>query len=147
MICFQQVAYPENIIGSFGTVIGNQDIKLPVMKKIIMVFILTAFFAACKNNSAKTGDQPGAATYSNPNAEQTAPVNYTNSNSSTNTAQKKRGMSKAAKGAIIGGASGTVAGAIITKSGKGAVVGGLIGVTAGYIIGRKKDKRDGRVHN
>jgi outer membrane lipoprotein SlyB len=117
------------------------------MKNIIMVFILTAFFAACKN-SAKTGDQPdskNAATYSNPNAEQSAPVNYTNSNSSTNTA--KRGMSKAAKGAIIGGASGTVAGAIITKSGKGAVVGGLIGVTAGYLIGRKKDKRDGRVRN
>jgi membrane-bound lytic murein transglycosylase len=64
---------------------------------------------------------------------------------STNTA-KKQGMSKAAKGAIIGGVGGAVAGAVINKRnrGVGAVIGGVLGAGAGYGIGRSKDKKDGR---
>lgn len=59
---------------------------------------------------------------------------------------KKKGWSKAAKGAAIGAGTGAVAGAIISKKkGVGAVVGGLIGAGGGYIIGRKADKKDGRV--
>jgi hypothetical protein len=60
---------------------------------------------------------------------------------------KKEGISKGAKGAIIGGVGGAIAGAIITKKGKGAVIGGVIGAAGGYILGRKKDKQDGRVNN
>ncbi len=59
-------------------------------------------------------------------------------------ATKKKGISKAAQGAIIGGVGGAVAGAVIGK-GKGAVIGGVVGAAGGYIIGRNKDKKDGRV--
>jgi len=55
-------------------------------------------------------------------------------------------MSKSAKGAVIGGASGAVAGAIISKKkGKGALIGAAVGAAGGYIIGRQQDKKDGRI--
>lgn len=59
--------------------------------------------------------------------------------------QKKEGWSKAAKGTVIGAASGAVLGAIVSKNkGKGALIGGVIGAAGGYIFGRSKDKKDGR---
>lgn len=58
---------------------------------------------------------------------------------------RKKGISKAAKGAIIGGVGGAAVGAVIGKNAKGAVIGGVIGAAGGYIIGRKQDKKDGRV--
>ena len=72
----------------------------------------------------------------------------TTSNNSTNAVQpvRKKGMSSAAKDAIIGGVGGAVIGAVVSKNKvKGAVIGGVIGGAGGYIIGRKKDKRTGRV--
>lgn len=61
------------------------------------------------------------------------------------TPAKKDGWSKAAKGTAIGGASGAVIGAVISKNkGKGAVIGGILGAAGGYIFGRKQDKKDGR---
>jgi len=69
------------------------------------------------------------------------------STASTTTAPQKKGISKAAKGAIIGGVGGAVAGAVIGKSGKGAAIGGVVGAAGGYIIGRSKDRKDGRVGN
>ena len=61
--------------------------------------------------------------------------------------EKKEGISKGAKGAIIGGVGGAVVGGILSKKGKGAVIGGVIGAAGGYIFGRKKDRQDGRVNN
>ncbi|MFZ1530169.1 MAG: YMGG-like glycine zipper-containing protein [Ferruginibacter sp.] len=61
------------------------------------------------------------------------------------TTKKKEGISKAAKGAIIGGVGGAVAGAVIGKNGKGAVIGAVVGAAGGYILGRKQDKKDGRI--
>lgn len=67
------------------------------------------------------------------------------STGSTGTTTQKKGISKAAKGAIIGGVGGAVAGAVISKDkGKGAIIGGVVGAAGGYIIGRSKDKKDGR---
>ena len=65
---------------------------------------------------------------------------------SNNTAMRKRGWSKAAKGAVIGGVAGAGAGAIINKKNRaaGAVIGGVVGAGGGYVIGRGIDKRDGR---
>jgi hypothetical protein len=58
------------------------------------------------------------------------------------TEPKKKGWSSAAKGAVIGGATGAVAGAIIDKKrGRGAVIGGLVGAGGGYIIGKSKDNK------
>lgn len=58
--------------------------------------------------------------------------------------KEKKGMSKKAKGAVIGGVSGAAAGRVIAgKNGgtKGAVIGGVAGAAAGGAIGRKKDKK------
>ncbi len=69
-----------------------------------------------------------------------------NSGSGSTQSTHKKGWSKAAQGAAIGGVGGAVAGAIISKKkGTGAVIGGVVGATGGYIIGREKDKKDGRV--
>ena len=59
---------------------------------------------------------------------------------------RKKGWSKAAKGAAIGGGVGAVAGAVINKRNRvvGGVIGGVLGAGVGYGIGRGMDKRDGR---
>ncbi len=59
--------------------------------------------------------------------------------------KKNEGWSSAAKGATIGGVGGAVLGGVIGKGGKGAVVGGVIGAAGGYILGRKADRKSGRV--
>jgi hypothetical protein len=67
-------------------------------------------------------------------------------NSESSNTAKKKGWSKAAKGAVIGGVVGAGAGAVINKKNRaaGAVIGGVLGAGAGYGIGRGMDKRDGR---
>ena len=62
------------------------------------------------------------------------------------TEEKKQGISKAAKGAVIGGVAGAVGGAVINKNNRvvGAVIGAEIGAGGGYTIGRGMDKKDGR---
>lgn len=59
------------------------------------------------------------------------------------TVTEKKGMSKSAQGAIIGGAAGAVGGAIISKKkGVGAVVGAAAGAAAGAVIGKQKEKKE-----
>jgi len=54
-------------------------------------------------------------------------------------------MSSQAKGALIGGGAGVVAGTLIGHNVKGALIGGAIGAGGGYIIGnearRSKEKK------
>lgn len=73
---------------------------------------------------------------------------YTMSSSSTHEAKvaKKKGWSKSAKYAVIGGTGGAVLGAVINKKDpvRGAVVGAVILGGGGYIYGRSQDKKDGR---
>lgn len=91
-------------------------------------------------------NQPAAAP--RPVARQTSsPRRSSGSMSSASTAPaKKKGWSKAAKGAVIGGTSGAVLGAVIHKRNRvvGGVVGGILGGGVGYGIGRSQDKKDGR---
>jgi hypothetical protein len=70
----------------------------------------------------------------------------TYSRSTASVPARKRGWSKAAKGAVIGVGSGAVLGAIISKNNKakGAVIGGVLGAGGGYVLGRVLDKKDGR---
>jgi hypothetical protein len=70
----------------------------------------------------------------------------TSTSSNTASASQKKGWSKAAKGAVIGGVAGAAGGAIINKKNRaaGAVIGGVLGAGAGYGIGRGMDKKDGR---
>ena len=68
------------------------------------------------------------------------------SGSGTTASTQKKGWSKAAKGAVIGGVVGAAGGAVINKKNRalGAVIGGVVGAAGGYGIGRGMDKRDGR---
>lgn len=60
--------------------------------------------------------------------------------------EKKKGWSKAAKGAVIGAGAGAIGGAILSKKkGVGAIVGGVIGAAGGYVIGKGMDKKDNRL--
>jgi hypothetical protein len=70
----------------------------------------------------------------------------TMSSESSNTASRKKGWSKTAKGAVIGGVVGAGTGAVVNKKnrGAGAVIGGVLGAGAGAVIGHQKDKKDGR---
>lgn len=60
---------------------------------------------------------------------------------------KKKGWNKATQGAVIGGATGAIGGAILSKKkGLGAVVGGVVGAAGGYIIGKGMDKKDNKFY-
>ncbi len=62
-------------------------------------------------------------------------------------APEKKKISKAAKGAVIGGVVGAAGGAVINKKNRvlGAVIGGVVGAAGGYGVGRGMDKKDGRI--
>lgn len=55
-------------------------------------------------------------------------------------AKPKKGWSRKAKGAAIGGGAGVVGGAVLGGT-KGAVIGGAAGTVAGGAVGRNKDKK------
>ena len=82
----------------------------------------------------------------NTRATTTSTSTSSNGTTTTTTTTKKKGWSKAAKGTAIGAGAGALTGVLVSKNkGKGAIIGGVLGAGAGYIIGRKKDKKDGRV--
>jgi hypothetical protein len=94
--------------------------------------------SSSSSSSSSSGEQT--------NTGSTAGSGTANSGTSQ-TAEKKEGWSKAAKGAVIGGVAGAAGGAIINKKNRvaGAVIGGVIGAAGGYGIGRTMDKKDGRI--
>ncbi|MBS4063586.1 MAG: glycine zipper 2TM domain-containing protein [Chitinophagaceae bacterium] len=133
------------------------------MKKVIYAVAILITFAACKSKQttdetkvlAAFKDSVEMAEFKKWKMEQEAKANapvvkekvvYRDA-AGTSTTTQKQGWSKAAKGAVIGGAGGAVAGAVINKRDRaeGAVVGGVIGGAVGYGIGRAEDKKDGRV--
>lgn len=71
---------------------------------------------------------------------------HNSSGASTAEGTQKKGWSKTAKGAVIGGVVGAGTGAVVDKKnrGAGAVIGGVIGAGAGAVIGNDMDKKDGR---
>ena len=98
----------------------------------------TAPAAVASNSSSRTSS-----------ATRTRSSGGSRSSSSSGTASapaRKKGWSKAAKGATIGGVAGAVGGAVINKRNRvaGGVIGGIIGAGVGYGIGRSQDKKDGR---
>lgn len=118
----------------------------------------TAYNSYADTMMTPAADAPAIETPAKParTARQSPVADNNNNNGNTSTANndnnagtsqtQKKGWSKAAQGAVIGGAAGAVGGAIISKKkGKGAVIGAAAGAVGGYIIGREKDKKDGRV--
>ena len=107
--------------------------KVPAAKKVTKAPVRKAPKPAPETPAVSTGSSDDVA-MGNESAEEAR-------------AEKKEGWSKAAKGAVIGGAGGAAAGAIIYKKNRalGAAIGGVLGAGGGYVIGRKMDKKDGRV--
>ena len=58
----------------------------------------------------------------------------------------KKGWSRKAKGAVIGGGSGAIIGALINKNNRlvGGALGGALGAGVGYIVGNELDRKHGR---
>ena len=105
---------------------------------------------SAKLSEASSHQHGNSASSSNSGSNASSSNSGTNSGSGTSTSATqstdKKGWSKAAQGAVIGGATGAVGGAIISKKkGTGAAIGAAVGAAGGYIIGREKDKKDGRV--
>jgi hypothetical protein len=102
--------------------------------------------AATTNRSPKTQKVTTSTSGSSSTGNASTGTASNSGTSTSETTQKKKGWSKAAQGAVIGGVSGAVGGAIISKKkGTGAAIGAAVGAAGGYIIGREKDKKDGRV--
>lgn len=101
------------------------------------------------SNNNSTVHTNGNGNTTNNNSASTANNSNSGSNektSTTSTSSQKKGWSKGAQGAVIGGATGAVGGAIISKKkGTGAAIGAVVGAAGGYIIGHEKDKKDGRI--
>jgi Glycine zipper len=78
--------------------------------------------------------------------QNTSTASTPSANTNTTTTAKKKGWSKAAKGAVIGGVSGGVIGGVVSKRNRaaGIVIGTVLGGGVGYGIGRSMDKKDGR---
>ena len=105
-------------------------------------------FASCKNNEAKVNAASTDSMQTNPKNQKVIvkkEVHYVNAQPAEQPVQKK-GWSSAAKGAVIGGASGAVVGAVVDKNHRvaGAAIGAAAGAGAGYLIGRHKDKKKKR---
>jgi uncharacterized protein YcfJ len=61
-----------------------------------------------------------------------------------NVQAQHRKMSGQAKGALIGGAGGALAGGLIGHGVKGALIGGAIGAGGGYIIGNEHRRNEAK---
>jgi len=142
--------------------------KSTLIKWSTSLFIVAALLLAvgCKNGTSTNGtavlmDSTGFAEFQAWKAAQQEPAvvpakhttarnqQVTMSSGSSHEAKvvtKKKGWSKAAKYAVIGGTGGAVLGAVINKKSpvKGAVIGAVVLGGGGYIFGRSKDKQEGR---
>jgi hypothetical protein len=96
----------------------------------------------------KASSRSTSSTAANSNqSNQSSTGTQENSDGGTGTTEPtKKGWSKTAKGAVIGGVVGAGTGAIVNKKNRaaGAVIGGVIGAGAGAVIGNEMDKKDGR---
>ena len=146
--------YNSSILTDTGIVKRNQDevseeiqyVKPVRRKKIVRVVQAVEPAPApvvVVNNPPVVPETP-APVINAPVESNTGNTESGNTGTTSNTEPKKKGWSSAAKGAVIGGVGGAVAGAVINgkNRGKGAIIGGVIGAAGGYILGRKKDKKE-----
>ena len=106
--------------------------------------------AAADNNKSTSSRAPVAASKASTTNKSSTTGSSTSGNGSEATGSAepaaKKGWSKTAKGAVIGGVVGAGSGAVINKKNRaaGAVIGGVVGAGAGAVIGNEADKQDGR---
>jgi Glycine zipper len=98
------------------------------------------------NTTSNSGSGESTADNAGSGSTTTAPADGGTTASTEGAQEEKKGWSKTAKGAVIGGVTGAAAGAVINKKnrGVGAVIGGVTGAAAGAVIGKQMDKKDGR---
>jgi NAD kinase len=122
------------------------------MKKIILFFTIASLFAACRNQARTDAASTDSIVSPAPVAEKPVvvqkEVHYVNTSSNAAEPERKKGWSNAAKGAVIGGGTGAVVGAVADKKhAQGAVIGAAVGAGAGFLIGKHKDKKHRRRHS
>ncbi|SRR5258705_12528895 len=122
------------------------------MKKITLLFAVVSMFAACRNqartDAANTDSIASTAPVANKPVVVQKEVHYVNTSSNAAEPEHKKGWSNAAKGAVIGGGTGAVVGAVADKKhAQGAVIGAALGAGAGFLIGKHKDKKKRRRHS
>lgn len=143
----------DTIIGADGVKYVKLDSTTPAQNNVASSATpaVKATRSRPRSTTKTSSSGSGSGSSSNGGSSESGSTVGTGSTAGTETAEapvaeEKKGWSKAAKGAAIGAGTGAVAGAIISKKkGVGAVIGGVVGGAGGYIIGRKKDKKDGRV--
>ena len=111
----------------------------------IPVAVAPVAAAPAPTRRTSTTRQRSSTRYGNSTSTTNNNSTVNNSGTGTTTQPARRGISKGAKGALIGGVGGAVIGGVIGKNVKGAVIGGAVGAAGGYIIGRSKDRKDGRI--
>ena len=122
-------------------------VQVKTITKIVKVYEKQPAPSVIKN------ENPPVITPTSPSTTTTTPGSNTGTGTGSTGAggttfpekKKNTGWSDAAKDATIGGVGGAVIGGVIGKGGKGAVIGGVLGAAGGYILGRKKDRKSGRV--
>jgi hypothetical protein len=126
--------YNSSMLTDTGTIVETNAVPKGNLPAYTKPGATTSRNASSGTSTRATGSSAGSGTASS------------GSGTGQTTTVRKKGWSKAAKGAVIGAGTGAIAGAIISKKkGKGAIIGGVVGAAGGYIIGRSKDKKDGRV--
>lgn len=104
-------------------------------------------YVPVKTSRSKTVSHSSSSTAGSGSSAGNGSGSMSNESSQTAKVEQKKGWSKAAKGAVIGGVAGAAGGAIINKKNRalGAVIGGVLGAAGGYGVGRTMDKKDGRI--
>ena len=98
------------------------------MKNLILIFAVFFTLSATELAQAQTAKH----------------IYYKNGHKYVTKTKTRKGMSKRAKGAIIGGGAGVLGGALIGHGVKGALIGGALGAGAGYVVGNETDKGKSR---
>jgi len=99
-----------------------------------------------EKDETQAGEKTSVKAVEKTRSASSASANTSENNVGTSAGTQKKGWSKTAKGAVIGGVAGAAGGAIINKKNRagGAVIGGVLGAGTGAIIGNEMDKKDGR---
>jgi hypothetical protein len=121
------------------TAVGDQPAPEPEKQKVTTTKKSPAKSTASRSQSQTAGNNAGT-------AQQDNSTTQADTQEPAPQAEEKKGWSKTAKGAVIGGVVGAGTGAIINKKNRaaGAVIGGVLGAGAGAVIGNQMDKKDGR---
>ncbi|MCW3082297.1 YMGG-like glycine zipper-containing protein [Segetibacter sp.] len=131
----------DTIVSGDGSRYVKVDPNATVTKTVTTTKVSTAAAPARKTTRTKTTTRTGG-TGTSASTSGTGTESSTGTTTTTPTVAKKKGWSKAAKGAVIGAGTGAAAGAIIGKNKvKGAIIGGAAGAGGGFIIGKILDKK------